>query len=46
MECPLWKDEGNHQDYKCDEYEEQVDAPLRQEQITSREEQQRKEKQP
>ena len=43
MECPLWQDEGDHQDYGYDEYEGQVNAPLRQEQ--RREEQQRREKQ-
>ena len=41
MECPLWQDEGDYQDYEYNEYEGQVDAPLRQEQITSREEQRR-----
>ena len=45
MECPLWQDEGDHQDYEYDEYEGQVDAPLRQEQIAIREEQQRREEQ-
>ena len=29
MECPLWQDEGDHQDYEYDEYEGKVDAPLR-----------------